>query len=110
MYLWKQYLIDFYLRIELSRVEKLHSTQSILIFKLILSKPNFDFDFRKVLREKRRKLVETWNRVIQMYEKEDPEQYADLKKVWNNYQGTLIIDQGHVVFRQIVRSLKLTNK
>ena len=45
--------------------------------------------FFQVLREKRRKLVETWNRVIQMYEKEDPEQYAELKKVWNNYQSEL---------------------
>ena len=24
-----------------------------------------------------------------MYEKEDPEQYAELKKVWNNYQSNI---------------------
>ena len=41
----------------------------------------------KVLREKRRKLVETWNRVIRMYEREDPVQFLELKKLWHNYQA-----------------------
>lgn len=41
----------------------------------------------KVLRDKRRKLVETWQRVMQLYEKEDYEQYVDLKKVWHSYQA-----------------------
>lgn len=40
----------------------------------------------RVLRDKRRKLIETWDRVIHMYEKEDAEQYIDLKKVWSSYQ------------------------
>jgi WW domain-binding protein 11 len=40
--------------------------------------------------EKRRKLAETWDRVIKRYEKENPEQYADLKKLWMNYQGRKI--------------------
>merc|ERR1712008_346787 len=39
----------------------------------------------KVMREKRRKLMETWHRVIQMYEKEDVDQHVDLKKMWSNY-------------------------
>ena len=29
-----------------------------------------------------------------MYEKEDPEQYAELKKVWNNYQSECAISTG----------------
>ena len=37
--------------------------------------------------EKRRKLHETWHRVIKMYEKEAPEQYVDLKKLWHSYQN-----------------------
>lgn len=41
----------------------------------------------KVLRDKRRKLHETWQRVIRMYEKEDVEQYVELKKLWHNYQN-----------------------
>jgi len=44
----------------------------------------------KVMGEKRRKLAETWDRVIKIYEKENPEQYADLKKLWMNYQGRKI--------------------
>jgi WW domain-binding protein 11 len=39
----------------------------------------------KVMREKRRKLMETWNRVIHLYEKEDVDQHIDLKKLWYNY-------------------------
>jgi len=39
----------------------------------------------KVLREKRRKLVETWNRVMRMYETDDNAQYLEFKKLWNNY-------------------------
>jgi len=39
----------------------------------------------KVLREKRRKLVETWQRVMRMYETEDDQQFQDYKKVWNDY-------------------------
>jgi len=39
----------------------------------------------KVLTEKRRKLVETWNRVMRMYETEDNVQYLEFKKLWNNY-------------------------
>jgi WW domain-binding protein 11 len=66
----------------------------------------------KVLRDKRRKLHETWqrwvschfvqlfwfsnaskefamhlSRVMIMYEKEDVEQYVELKKIWHNYQN-----------------------
>ena len=41
----------------------------------------------KVLRDKRRKLIETWQRVMHLYEKEDYEQYVDLKKVWHSYQA-----------------------
>ena len=40
--------------------------------------------------EKRRKLAETWDRVIKMYEKDQPDQFADLKKLWNNYQARKI--------------------
>lgn len=39
----------------------------------------------KVMREKRRKLMETWNRVVHLYEKEDIDQHLDLRKMWNNY-------------------------
>lgn len=39
----------------------------------------------KVMREKRRKLMETWNRVFHLYEKEDIDQHLDLRKMWNNY-------------------------
>ena len=41
----------------------------------------------KVLRDKRRKLIETWQRVMHLYEREDYEQYVDLKKVWHSYQA-----------------------
>lgn len=44
----------------------------------------------KVMSEKRRKLAETWDRVIKIYEKENPDQYTDLKKLWVNYQGRKI--------------------
>jgi len=44
----------------------------------------------KVMFEKRRKLAETWDRVIKMYEKDQPDQFADLKKLWNNYQARKI--------------------
>lgn len=44
----------------------------------------------KVMGEKRRKLAETWDRVLKIYEKENPEQYTDLKKLWMNYQGRKI--------------------
>ena len=40
--------------------------------------------------EKRRKLAETWDRVIKMHEKDQPEQHADLKKLWHNYQARKI--------------------
>jgi len=39
----------------------------------------------KVLREKRRKLIETWNRVMRMYETDDNAQYLEFKKLWSNY-------------------------
>ena len=38
-----------------------------------------------MLREKRRKLHETWNRVMGMYEKEDVEQYSQLRSLWSSY-------------------------
>ncbi|CAB4055846.1 WBP11 [Lepeophtheirus salmonis] len=41
----------------------------------------------KVLREKRAKLIGTWNRVIRLYEKEDHEQYLELKRLWNAYSA-----------------------
>ena len=41
----------------------------------------------KVLRDKRRKLIETWQRVMHLYEREDFEQFVDLKKVWHSYQA-----------------------
>lgn len=44
----------------------------------------------KVMYEKRRKLAETWDRVIKMFEKDQPDQFADLKKLWNNYQARKI--------------------
>ena len=40
--------------------------------------------------EKRRKLAETWDRVLKIYEKENPDQYTELKKLWMNYQGRKI--------------------
>ena len=39
----------------------------------------------KVMKEKRRKLMETWNRVVHLYEKEDVDQHLDLRKMWSNY-------------------------
>ena len=39
----------------------------------------------KVMKDKRRKLMETWTRVIKLYEKEDVEQNMELKKMWHNY-------------------------
>jgi len=45
---------------------------------------------QKVLGEKRRKLAETWERVIKMYEKDLPEQWAELRKLWANYQSRKI--------------------
>ena len=44
----------------------------------------------KVMFEKRRKLAETWDRVIKMHEKDAPEQHAELKKLWQNYQARKI--------------------
>jgi len=44
----------------------------------------------KVMFEKRRKLAETWDRVIKMHEKDQPEQHAELKKLWQNYQARKI--------------------
>ena len=41
----------------------------------------------KVLKDKRRKLHETWARVIKMYEKDNVEQYVDLKRLWHSYQN-----------------------
>ncbi len=41
----------------------------------------------KVLKDKRRKLHETWQRVMRMYEKEDVEQYVELKRLWHSYQN-----------------------
>merc|ERR1712242_3247 len=37
------------------------------------------------MKEKRRKLMETWNRVVHLYEKEDIDQHLDLRKMWFNY-------------------------
>ena len=42
-----------------------------------------------VIYGKRRKLIETWEREIKLCEKDAPEQYADLEKLWTNYQGRL---------------------
>jgi len=41
---------------------------------------------QKVMSEKRRKLMETWDRVFKMYEKEAPDQYEEVKKHWTAYQ------------------------
>jgi hypothetical protein len=48
----------------------------------------------QVMAEKRRKLKETWDRVISMYEKDAPEQWEDLKKLWLNYQVSHIQNTG----------------
>lgn len=39
----------------------------------------------KVMKEKRRKLMETWHRVVHLYEKEEVDKHLDLRKMWNNY-------------------------
>jgi len=45
---------------------------------------------QKVMAEKRRKLSEMWERVISLYQKDNPDQYADLKKLWLNYSARKI--------------------
>ena len=40
-----------------------------------------------MLKDKRRKLVETWQRVLRHYEKDDVEQYVELKKLWHSYHN-----------------------
>lgn len=40
----------------------------------------------KVLRDKRKKLRETWDRVLRLYQKEDPEHFSDLKKMELEYE------------------------
>lgn len=40
----------------------------------------------KVLRDKRKKLKETWERVLRLYYKEDPERWAELKKLEIEYE------------------------
>ncbi|GAB6031069.1 hypothetical protein CHUAL_007880 [Chamberlinius hualienensis] len=40
----------------------------------------------KVLRDKRKKLRETFSRVMKLYEKEDPEQYKDMKRLETDYE------------------------
>lgn len=44
----------------------------------------------KVMSEKRRKLSEMWERVIKLYEKDNPDQYSDLKKLFTNYSARKI--------------------
>jgi len=39
----------------------------------------------KVMAEKRRKLMETWDRVFKMYEKDAPDQFEDVQKQWTAY-------------------------
>ena len=39
----------------------------------------------KVMKDKRRKLMETWTRVNKLYEKEEPDQHGDLRQMWINY-------------------------
>jgi len=41
----------------------------------------------KVLKDKRRKLHETWQRVMRMYEKDNVEQFIELRKLWHSYQN-----------------------
>ena len=41
---------------------------------------------QKVMAEKRKKLMETWDRLFLMYEKEVPDKYEELKKQWAEYQ------------------------
>jgi len=45
---------------------------------------------QKVMSEKRRKLMETWDRVFKMYEKDAPDQYEEVKKHWTAYQSRKI--------------------
>jgi WW domain-binding protein 11 len=40
----------------------------------------------KVMSEKRRKLMETWDRVYKMYEKDAPDQFEEVTKQWTAYQ------------------------
>jgi len=40
---------------------------------------------QKVMAEKRRKLMETWDRVFKMYEKEAPDQFEEVQKQWAAY-------------------------
>jgi len=42
---------------------------------------------QKVMAEKRKKLMETWDRLFLMYEKEVPDKYEELKKQWAEYQS-----------------------
>ncbi|XP_076326592.1 WW domain-binding protein 11 [Tachypleus tridentatus] len=39
----------------------------------------------KVLRDKRKKLKETWDRVLRLYQKEDPDRWSDLRKMEIDY-------------------------
>ena len=41
---------------------------------------------QKVMSEKRRKLMETWDRVFEMYKKDAPDQFEDVQKYWAAYQ------------------------
>ncbi|KAF8794844.1 WW domain-binding protein 11 like protein [Argiope bruennichi] len=41
----------------------------------------------KVLKDKRKKLKETWDRVMRLYYKEDRERYNELKKLELEYEG-----------------------
>ena len=36
--------------------------------------------------EKRKKLLETWERLREMYEKEVPDKLDEVKKQWSDYQ------------------------
>ncbi|KAH7950355.1 hypothetical protein HPB49_022813 [Dermacentor silvarum] len=59
----------------------------------------------KVLRDKRKKLRETWDRVLRLYQKEDPEHFSDLKKMELEYEdkrNTLIKYYESVKFAQQV--------
>ncbi|XP_050032926.1 uncharacterized protein [Dermacentor andersoni] len=59
----------------------------------------------KVLRDKRKKLRETWDRVLRLYQKEDPEHFSDLKKMELEYEdkrNTLIKYYESVKFAQSV--------
>ena len=41
---------------------------------------------QKVMAEKRKKLLETWERLREMYEKEVPDKLDEVKKQWSDYQ------------------------